>query len=98
MVLMTCKKCRDINYLTSETVGNLTDFGYKCETRKKMSEVWVRLLRVRNHQYLVELANLHLRYPLVLPFSSSNRENLVNRPSLLSLKKRISRFILKNHP
>jgi hypothetical protein len=24
-----CKKCGDISYLTSETLGNLTDFGYK---------------------------------------------------------------------
>lgn len=30
MVLITCKKCGDINYLTSEALGNLTDFGYKC--------------------------------------------------------------------
>ena len=26
----TCKKCVDINYLTSEELGNLTFFGYKC--------------------------------------------------------------------
>jgi RNase P subunit RPR2 len=30
MVLITCKKCKDINYLTSKASGNLTDFGYKC--------------------------------------------------------------------
>jgi RNase P subunit RPR2 len=30
VVLITCKKCGDINYLTSEALGNLTDFGYKC--------------------------------------------------------------------
>ena len=30
VVLITCKKFGDINYLTSEALGNLTDFGYKC--------------------------------------------------------------------
>jgi RNase P subunit RPR2 len=30
MVLITCKKCGDISYLTSEGLGNLTDFGFKC--------------------------------------------------------------------
>jgi RNase P subunit RPR2 len=30
VVLITCKKCGDINYLTTETVGNLTDFSFKC--------------------------------------------------------------------
>ena len=30
VVLITCKKCGDINYLTSEALGNLTDFGFKC--------------------------------------------------------------------
>jgi hypothetical protein len=29
-VLITYKKCGDINYLTSEALGNLTDFGFKC--------------------------------------------------------------------
>jgi hypothetical protein len=29
MVLITCKKCGDINYLTSKALGNLTDFGFK---------------------------------------------------------------------
>jgi RNase P subunit RPR2 len=32
MILITCKKCEDINYLASETLGNLTDFGYKCRS------------------------------------------------------------------
>jgi hypothetical protein len=26
---ISCKKCGDINYLTSEASGNLTDFSYK---------------------------------------------------------------------
>jgi tetratricopeptide (TPR) repeat protein len=30
VVLITCKKRGDINYLTSEALDNLTDFGYKC--------------------------------------------------------------------
>jgi hypothetical protein len=30
VVLITRKKCGDINYLTSEALGNLTDFGLKC--------------------------------------------------------------------
>jgi RNase P subunit RPR2 len=29
-VVITCKKCGDINYLNSEALGNLTDFSYKC--------------------------------------------------------------------
>ena len=30
MVLITCKKCGDINYRTFETLSNVTDFGHKC--------------------------------------------------------------------
>jgi hypothetical protein len=30
MVIITSKKCGDISYLTSEALGNLTDFGFKC--------------------------------------------------------------------
>jgi hypothetical protein len=30
VVLITCKKCEDINYLNSEALENLTDFGAKC--------------------------------------------------------------------
>jgi len=30
MVLITCKKCRDFSYLTSEALGNLTNFGFEC--------------------------------------------------------------------
>jgi hypothetical protein len=30
MVLITCKKCADINYLNSEALGNLTDFDFMC--------------------------------------------------------------------
>ena len=30
VVLITCKKCADINYLNSEALSNLTDFGFKC--------------------------------------------------------------------
>jgi RNase P subunit RPR2 len=29
-VLITCKKCGDINYLSPKALGNLTDFGFKC--------------------------------------------------------------------
>jgi hypothetical protein len=32
MVLMTCKKCGELNYLTSKAFSNITDFGYKCGT------------------------------------------------------------------
>jgi hypothetical protein len=31
MVLITCKKCGDINYLTPHAFWNITDFGAKCE-------------------------------------------------------------------
>jgi ribosomal protein L33 len=27
---MMCKKCGDINYLTTKALENLTDFSYKC--------------------------------------------------------------------
>jgi hypothetical protein len=30
MVLITCKKCGDINYLNSKALGKVTDFGFKC--------------------------------------------------------------------
>jgi hypothetical protein len=30
MVVYTCKKCGGLNYLTSEALGNLTDFSHKC--------------------------------------------------------------------
>jgi hypothetical protein len=30
IVLITCKKCGELDYLISKALGNLTDFGYKC--------------------------------------------------------------------
>jgi hypothetical protein len=31
MVVYTCKKCDDLNYLTPRVFWNITDFGAKCE-------------------------------------------------------------------
>jgi hypothetical protein len=31
MVVCTCKKCGELNYLTPQTFWNITDFGAKCE-------------------------------------------------------------------
>jgi RNase P subunit RPR2 len=39
MVLITCKKCGDINYLTSEALGKLTDFGYKCRNCNTINRI-----------------------------------------------------------
>jgi RNase P subunit RPR2 len=39
MVLITCKKCGDINYLTSKALGNLTDFGYKCRNCNTINRI-----------------------------------------------------------
>jgi RNase P subunit RPR2 len=39
VVLITCKKCGDINYLTSETLGNVTDFGYKCRNCNAINRI-----------------------------------------------------------
>jgi hypothetical protein len=40
VVLITYKKCGDINYLNSKALGNLTDFGYKgrnCSTINRIT-------------------------------------------------------------
>jgi hypothetical protein len=34
-----CKKYVDINYLTSEALGNLTDFGYKCRNCNTINRI-----------------------------------------------------------
>jgi hypothetical protein len=31
MVVLPCKECGEINYLTPHTFWNITDFGAKCE-------------------------------------------------------------------
>jgi hypothetical protein len=31
MVVYTCKKCRELNYLTPHAFWNITDFGAKCK-------------------------------------------------------------------
>jgi hypothetical protein len=31
MVVYTCKKCGELNYLTPHAFWNITDFGYKCK-------------------------------------------------------------------
>jgi hypothetical protein len=31
MVLLTCKKCGELNYLTPHAFWNITDFDAKCE-------------------------------------------------------------------
>jgi hypothetical protein len=30
MVLITCKKCGELDYLTSKAFSNITDFGAEC--------------------------------------------------------------------
>jgi RNase P subunit RPR2 len=37
MVLITCKKCGDINYLTSKALGNVT--GYKCRNCNTINRI-----------------------------------------------------------
>jgi hypothetical protein len=32
MVLITCKKCGELDYLTSKAFSNITDFSYKCRS------------------------------------------------------------------
>jgi RNase P subunit RPR2 len=32
MVLITCKKCGELDYLTSKAFSNITDFGYECRS------------------------------------------------------------------
>jgi hypothetical protein len=39
MVVNACKKCGDIKYLTSEALGNLTDFGYKCRNCNTINRI-----------------------------------------------------------
>jgi phage FluMu protein Com len=39
MVVYTCKKCGDINYLTSKAFWNITDFGAKCEKCETINTV-----------------------------------------------------------
>lgn len=39
MVLVTCEKCGDINYLNSVTSGNVTESGYKCRNCNTINRI-----------------------------------------------------------
>jgi hypothetical protein len=59
MVLITCKKCGELNYLTPYVFCNLTDFGYKClrcttinrmtlengELKKSLVQIFIGVIR-----------------------------------------------------
>jgi hypothetical protein len=39
MVVITCKECGELEYLTSKALGNLTDFGYKCRNCNTINRI-----------------------------------------------------------
>jgi hypothetical protein len=39
MVVYSCKKCGELNYLTPHAFWNIADFGVKCEKCDVISEV-----------------------------------------------------------
>jgi RNase P subunit RPR2 len=50
VVLITCKKCGDINYLTSEALGNLTDFGYKCRNCNTINRITLEEAKLKKKE------------------------------------------------
>jgi hypothetical protein len=56
MVIYSCKKCGDINYLNSEAFGNLTDFGYKCRNCNTINRITLEDGELKNghNSYLSE--------------------------------------------
>jgi hypothetical protein len=39
MVVYTCKKCGELNYLTPDAFWNITDFGAKCEKYETINTI-----------------------------------------------------------
>jgi len=50
VVLITCKKCGDINYLNSEALGHLTDFGFKCRYCDTVNRVTFEDGKLKKHK------------------------------------------------
>jgi phage FluMu protein Com len=53
MVVYSCKKCGELNYLTSDALGNVTDFGAKCEKCKTINPITLE------NEYLKSKYNEH---------------------------------------
>jgi hypothetical protein len=51
MVLITCKKCGDVSYLTSEGLGNLTDFGFKCRNCDTINRISLADGELKKQEY-----------------------------------------------
>ncbi|MFZ0344740.1 MAG: hypothetical protein WAL24_06235 [Nitrososphaeraceae archaeon] len=41
MVVYTCKKCGELNYLTPHAFWNISDFGAKCEKCRTVNAVTI---------------------------------------------------------
>jgi phage FluMu protein Com len=49
MVVYTCKKCGELNYLTAHAFWNITDFGAKCEKCETINTVTLENGELRKH-------------------------------------------------
>jgi phage FluMu protein Com len=50
MAFIYCKKCGDINYLTSEELGSLTDFGAKCEKCETINTITLKMGELKKQE------------------------------------------------
>ena len=41
MVLITCKKCGELDYLNSKAFSNISDFGAKCEKCRTINTITI---------------------------------------------------------
>jgi hypothetical protein len=71
MVVYSCKKCGELNYLTPHAFWNISDFGAKCEKCETINTItwktgnlknrlkkWA-LIDERNYSNMIGINNLH---------------------------------------
>ena len=49
MVVMTCKECGELNYLTPHAFWNKTDFGAKCEKCETKNTLTLEEWELKKH-------------------------------------------------
>jgi hypothetical protein len=75
MVAYSCKKCGDINYLNSEALGNLTDFGFKCRYCNTINRIILEEGNLKNENSQIFTVNFFIPCSLLSNNGSRSKNN-----------------------
>jgi hypothetical protein len=73
MVVYTCKKCGELNYLTPHSFWNITDFGAKCERCETINTITLEEGELKKASIAIAQENIRFFFILSFTFFSINQ-------------------------